>query len=305
MSGETTALDGAGPDDIRFHYDVGTPFFALWLDPELTYSCALWDDVAGPDEDSAALQEAQRAKVDYHLKQAGVVEGSRLLDVGCGWGSLLARSVQTAGGAAAVSATGLTLSRDQYDHVRSLRLPGAEVRLEHWRDHRPSQPYDAVVSIGAFEHFAQPGMDADERIAAYHRFFEAAFQWLPARGRLSLQSIALDDVADQDGPLRAFFTGEVFPQSALPRLSQILRAADPLFSLSALRVDPDDYVRTLRCWTARLDKNREQADQLVGPPTTRGFLRYLRVSQHVLQRRLSTLYRITLERRRSRLPLSL
>ncbi|MFE0042981.1 class I SAM-dependent methyltransferase [Streptomyces albireticuli] len=288
---------GATAADIQAHYDVGKDFYGLWLDPGLTYSCALWDGITGDPARTDLLLRAQRAKLRYHLAQAGVTADGRLLDIGCGWGSLLRTATEETGVRHAV---GLTLSADQHAHVRSLRLPGVDVRIQDWRDHEPDEPYDGIVSIGAFEHFTHLDMPHDERITAYRAFFARCAAWLPPFGRLSLQTIALTDGSDLDGPVPAFFAREVFPGSALPRLSEITTACEPYFAITAVREDSADYVRTLRGWSTRLVRAREEAESLVGPDTYRRYRTYLRASEIVFMRQASTLYRITLRRRQCR-----
>ncbi|MEV7027875.1 class I SAM-dependent methyltransferase, partial [Kitasatospora sp. NPDC093558] len=107
---------GATAADIEAHYDIGNEFYALWLDPDLTYSCALWDGIAGSPACTDLLVKAQHAKLRYHLDQAGITANTRLLDIGCGWGSLLRTAAEETGVRRAV---GLTLSADQHAHVRS------------------------------------------------------------------------------------------------------------------------------------------------------------------------------------------
>jgi cyclopropane-fatty-acyl-phospholipid synthase len=289
---------GATKDAIEFHYDVGTDFYALWLDPSLTYSCALWDDIEGDESETPVLAAAQQAKLDHHLDNAGVGERCRVLDVGCGWGSLLA----AASARGATDLTGLTLSSDQLGYARSRRLPGAEIRQEHWRDHQPARPYDAIVSIGAFEHFANRGLTPEQKLAAYGDFFRHCHEWLPSGGKLSLQSIAYDDEVDDEGPVASFFVTDVFPSSALPRLSEIVRASDPWFSIVAFRNDGDHYTRTLRAWSMRLQGAQAGAEKLIGAEGYAHYVRYLRVSQAMFRRRTSTLYRLAFRRRPRPLP---
>src|SRR5262245_37948983 len=119
---------GASAAAIQAHYDVGNAFYRLWLDPGMVYSAALWDS----PEDTRELAWAQQNKIDFHLRNAGVPPAKSFLDIGCGWGGVL-RSGLALG---ATRAVGLTLSEEQAQHVRSLGLPGAEVRLENWQDHR-------------------------------------------------------------------------------------------------------------------------------------------------------------------------
>src|SRR5690242_17098815 len=115
--------NGASAAAIQQHYDVGNEFYALWLDPSLTYSCGLWY----ADED---LATAQITKLDWHLEHAGARGAKRLLDVGCGWGSLLRRAVQSHGVEYGV---GLSLSAAQLRWIESQRSTRMEVRLEAWQ----------------------------------------------------------------------------------------------------------------------------------------------------------------------------
>ncbi|MHB1536554.1 MAG: SAM-dependent methyltransferase, partial [Acidimicrobiales bacterium] len=208
---------GASREAIEHHYDVGSDFYAQWLDPLLVYSCAFW--AGAPDDDLAA---AQLAKLDWHAAAAQCRGAVRVLDVGCGWGAMLGHLRERWG---VSRVTGLTLSSDQAAYIAE-HQPGADVRLEDWRDHNPDGPYDAIVSIGAFEHFARPELSQDERRDVYRSFFERCAGWLPAGGRLSLQTIGYEDFDPASGTVSSFFTGEVFPESTLPLLSDVVVASE-------------------------------------------------------------------------------
>ena len=284
--------DGASRQAIEAHYDVSRDFYRLWLDEAMVYSCALWP--AAVDDD---LEAAQVAKLAWHADSAGVGAGARVLDIGCGWGAML-RYLRDERGAGEI--VGLTLSRDQADAA------GPAARLEDWRDHEPSAPYDAIVSIGAFEHFARHELTTDERRAVYRHFFDRCSAWLSPGGRLSLQTIAYEDFDPEQGSASSFFTDEVFPVSCLPRLAKISgvkcnpavgAAAEPGWRMMALRNDGPQYEATLRLWQRRLEAGRDRATELVGRATFRRYLRYLRVSRAMFDRRVCTLYRLTLERR--------
>ncbi|HWE53938.1 MAG TPA: cyclopropane-fatty-acyl-phospholipid synthase family protein [Acidimicrobiales bacterium] len=290
MTATPDRSSGATQAAIEHHYDVGADFYRLWLDARMVYSCALW---AGPIDDD--LETAQEAKLDWHLATAGAAAGGRLLDVGCGWGALLQRARSHVGVADAV---GLTLSRDQMD-VASAAGDDAhiEVRLEDWRRHQPSAPYDAIVSVGAFEHFARLDLDDEARTAVYRQWFEATAGWLVPGGRISLQSIAYEDFDRAHGTEAAFFAEQVFPESSLPRLSQIVVAAEPWFRVLVVRSDADQYAQTLRLWQRRLESAAVVAQSMVGRDTYRRYVRYLRLSRAMFERRVCTLYRIGFERR--------
>lgn len=278
---------GAGRQAIEHHYDVGRDFYRLWLDPRLVYSCALWTGEL--DED---LEGAQLAKLAWHATAARADGAGRVLDIGCGWGAMLRYLVDERG---VGHATGLTLSADQASACAS--SDRYDARVEDWRDHRPDGGYDAIISIGAFEHFARDDLTRTERVAIYRDFFERCAGWLPAGGRLSLQTIAYEDYDRTSSTTSSFFIEEIFPESGLPQLSDIINAAEGWFRLVGFRSDATHYEQTLRLWQANLEAKSAEATQVVGRETYRRYLRYLRVSRAMFQRRVCTLYRLALERR--------
>ncbi|MFF2044250.1 class I SAM-dependent methyltransferase [Kitasatospora sp. NPDC058170] len=292
----TITTAGTPAADIEYHYDLGNDFYALWLDETLAYTAAKWDGIPRDEPDATALPRAQRAKLDHHLDLVGAEPdgGLRLLDVGCGWGAMLEHAVR---GRRAAEATGLTISRAQHAHLEARGLPGVRARLESWEDHRPERPYDAVVAMGSFEHFATAEMDRAERLGVYARYFEQCHGWLRPGGRMSLQTIAYDGAADGGGPLGAFVGSDIFPGARLPRLSEIAAAADPYFSPTVLHASAEDYVRTLASWSARLLRARTEAERLVGEEGFRRYRRYLRGSEVTFLRGAATLYRIGFRRR--------
>ncbi|CAM5278599.1 Class I SAM-dependent methyltransferase OS=Streptomyces alboniger OX=132473 GN=CP975_14210 PE=3 SV=1 [Streptomyces alboniger] len=288
-----TATDyrGATAESIRHHYDVSNEFFALWLDADLTYTCALWDD-SDADE---PLETAQKRKLDHLIEGARAPGVRRVLDVGCGWGSLLERLVVKYGVERAV---GLTLSDSQAEKVRAAAPPRTEVRVENWLDHRPDEPYDAIISIGAFEHFARTGLSRAERIAAYREFFDRCRAWLPAGGRIALQTnIKGNNVRMDKQTVRdlMFIIDIIFPESEIPALSEVIESSEKKFDVVSLRNDPDHYSRTCREWLNRLRARRAEAVRVAGEETVANYERYLgSTGGHFAQRHLG-LSRIILE----------
>ena len=274
---------GASPEAIQAHYDVGNGFYRLWLDPTLTYSCALW---AGEDD---TLEAAQLRKLDW-IAEPAIARGARsVLDIGCGWGGMLAHL--SAGGVE--HGVGLTLSQEQFDYVSALAIPGVEVRLDSWRDHRPKQPYDAIVSVGAFEHFADLDLSEERRMAIYRDFFEACHGWLAPGAPLVLQTIAYGPVPALLG--RELFL-EYFPESDLPRPYEIFKACDGLFEVTDFRNDREDYIRTLKAWHRNLRAQREAAVAEVGEAKVEFYKRYLGASTMMFAARNTVLLRLKMTR---------
>jgi len=281
----------ASTEAIQAHYDVSNDFYALWLDAETIYSCALWDPVS---EDT--LEAAQLRKIDYFAEALDLGSASRILDIGCGWGGLLRRVVQHG---QAGEGVGLTLSPAQAGlaEQRTADLP-ITICIESWADHDRAKVYDAIVSIGAFEHFAPHGSGERERLATYERFFASAHRVLRPDGRFGLQTIALDDAVEEPGSsVGEFFTSTVFPESSVPRLSEVVRASEPWFAIEAVRVDASHYARTCREWRRRLLDRRADATELVGRDHVRQFSKYLLLSELQFTSRASTLCRLVLRRR--------
>jgi cyclopropane-fatty-acyl-phospholipid synthase len=276
---------GASAQAIQHHYDIGNAFYRTWLDESMTYSGAMW-------EEAGDLASAQMAKLDYHAGQARCRSAARVLDVGCGWGSMLERLVQVHNVKRAV---GLTLSEEQASWIRERNLPGVEARVEHWADHEPPEPYDAIISIGAVEHFATLNESIEEKVNSYHQFFARCHRWLRPGGRISIQAMAYGNLL-RDDIRGGFVSNEIFPESDFVRLAEIVEASEFLFEVERLRNDPEDYERTCQEWLDRLRKNHSAAAAAVGEELTEKWERYLELSVRGWRIRATNLLRITMRR---------
>jgi cyclopropane-fatty-acyl-phospholipid synthase len=282
---DISVLDGgASTEAIQHHYDLGNNFYQLWLDETTTYSSALW-------EEGDTLDSAQLRKLDYHIKQVNGYGKNRVLDIGCGWGSTLCRLADKH---EVKQAVGLTLSEAQMQYIKALNHPQVDVYVESWCNHCPTDLYDAIISIGAFEHFSKPGMSRDSRISTYRTFFNQCHQWLNFEGRLSLQTISYENSRRED--FSQFYSDEIFPESDLPRLSEIAEASERLFEIVSLRNDRAHYARTCREWLSRLKANRAEAAQLVGEEIVKRYEKYLQLSTIGFHIGTMGLLRITLQR---------
>jgi len=296
---------GASPEGIQFHYDVGNDFYALWLDSSMTYSCALWDE----NDPHHTLDQAQARKIDYHIRGAGASGAARVLDIGCGWGGVLRRLLDTHG---VCHAVGLTLSGAQADWVNAHLTPRSafpsragdsapplELRRESWLDHAPEEPYDAIISIGAFEHFARHEWARAEKVSAYRSFFRRCHAWLKPGGGLSLQTIAFAKEPGQQArlsPEHTFIAQSVFPESGLPTLGEIVAGCDGFFEVASLTNGRLDYWRTCRAWLSRLLAHRAEALALVGGEVFARYVRYLKLSALAFSQGHCVLLRIAFRR---------
>ncbi len=293
MSQQTPASrpSGASAEAISYHYDAGTDFYRLWLDRNLTYSAARWGDPRQGAVSPPSLELAQEAKLDFHLQAVGARPGDSLLDIGCGWGSLLRRAIEQYGVAAA---TGLTMSTDQYNHLRALDLPGLNVRLENYEDYRPMRKFSGIVSVGAFEHFTRPGLSVTEKVAIYRRFFARCRGWLNGGARLSLQCITWGNIPREETGL--IMAQDVFPETDPPYIADVLTASADTFELLYMENSRSDYVLTLQVWLERLRARQPQIEAMTPEGTFEFYQRYLRRSIYGFKKKQLQLCRFVFQR---------
>jgi cyclopropane-fatty-acyl-phospholipid synthase len=286
---------GASAEAVRYHYDVSNDFYRLWLGPTMMYSSGLWPSTA---DEADTLDAAHGRKIDFFARQLRLQPGWSVLDVGCGWGHNLRRLVDVHG---IESAVGLTLSPAQREWIACQPVPRADIRLEDWADHQPGRRYDAIVSYGAFEHFARDGTDGVQRVAAYRRFFARCFDWLAEDGRLGLETIAHDGAPDTAQPKGRGPLGDLvldlFPQSICPHLCELVLGFEPYFEVEVLQSAAADFARTFRQWLLALREHEAAAQVMVGADTARRFRRYLVSSEMQFRTGALTNYRVVLHRR--------
>jgi cyclopropane-fatty-acyl-phospholipid synthase len=266
LTGERHTL-GRDRRAIAYHYDAGNAFFALFLDPSMTYSCAYFKGGA------QTLEEAQEAKLGLVCTKLALQEGERVLDVGCGWGSFAIHAATHYG----VSVLGVTLSEEQ---VRLGRQTVEEaglsdrvtLQLADYRelDPRPPQQFDAISSIGMVEHVGE------ERIDLY---MHTLHELLRPGGRLLNHGIAklMDFDTTDEG---AFSERFVFPDGVPLPLSRIAQAMERT-GLVVRHVEglPEDYARTLGYWIENYEARYDEAVRLAGEERARVWKLYLRAAR--------------------------
>jgi cyclopropane-fatty-acyl-phospholipid synthase len=243
----------ANRHDLEFTYSLIDRIFRLSLGELADFSCAKYDG-----DFSMSLEQAQRRKHEYIAEQIGIGPGRRLLDLGCGWGPLLnfVREHDSVG-------VGVTLSSAQ---AASCRRHGLDVHLMDARAVGPETfgKFDAVASLGAFEHFCSPEeYRAGRQDSIYRDIFARVASLLDVGSRLYLQTmvfgrnmIPIDDVSidaprDSDAWYVALMQHQ-FPGSFLPFGSeQVIRAAEPDFTLVEYSSGRLDYIETIKQWRAR------------------------------------------------------
>ncbi|MET7771971.1 cyclopropane-fatty-acyl-phospholipid synthase family protein [Nocardia sp. NPDC005366] len=250
---------------ISHHYDVSNDFYRLVLGPSMTYSCARFV----PDDDGS-LEDAQRAKHDLICRKLGLAEqsGMRLLDVGCGWGSMAMHAAATYG----AQVVGVTISGAQVElarrRVAEAGLSGSvEIRLADYRDLR-GEEFDAISSVGMFEHVGS------ERAAEY---FETLRALLRPRGRLLNHAISSPGGSIMQN--RSFIGRYVFPDGELVDVGEVVLAMERAgFEVRDVEAMREHYARTLRLWVENLEKAWEQAVSFVSEGRARIWRLYMAAS---------------------------
>jgi cyclopropane-fatty-acyl-phospholipid synthase len=245
---------------IGFHYDQPLAFYATFLDPNLVYSCAYFEDEA------MTLEQAQTAKIDYLLRKLRLRPGERLLDIGCGWGALVLRAAERFG----ADVLGITLSRSQYDVTRrriAQRGVGATAAVElcDYRDLR-GRTFDKIVSVGMFEHVGRSKLQA---------YFSSVFSVLRPGGLFVNHGIA-DQEPGRPGVRGGFIGRYVFPDGELVSISEGLLAAERAgFEVRDVENLREHYARTLRDWVANLERNAPAAIEAAGARAYRVWRLYM------------------------------
>ncbi|WP_328719871.1 cyclopropane-fatty-acyl-phospholipid synthase family protein [Streptomyces sp. NBC_00247] len=249
---------------ISHHYDVGNDFYEMVLGPSMVYSCAYW-------EDGGTLEDAQRDKLDLVCRKLALKEGDRLLDVGCGWGSMAIHAAREYG----ALVTGVTLSTEQAAYARKRvaeegLTDRVEIRVQDYRDVRDG-PYDAISSIGMAEHVGS---------VRYREYADDLYALLKPGGRLLNHQIARRPEKDEEAyHVDEFIDAYVFPDGELAPLGRTLGLLEEAgFEARDVEVLREHYALTLRQWVANLEANWAAAVAATSPGRARVWRLYMAAS---------------------------
>jgi cyclopropane-fatty-acyl-phospholipid synthase len=219
---------------VKRHYDLGNDFFEAMLDPAMQYTCGYF-------ENTSELTEAQRAKMDLICRKLGLQPGTRVLDIGCGWGGFAKYAAETYG----CGVVGITISKEQqkYAEIVCRGLP-VEIRLQDYRD--LSDKFDRVVVAGMIEHVG---------LKNYRRFMTTVCKSLEDDGLFLCHTIAASTSNRQPDPWIARY---IFPNSILPSAAYLTKAAEGLFVLEDIQNFGAYYDATLMAWDQRFRDSWER-----------------------------------------------
>jgi cyclopropane-fatty-acyl-phospholipid synthase len=252
-------------DFIQFHYDISNEFYALFLDPEMVYSCAYFTDW------NNSLEQAQQDKLEMICRKLQLRPGERFLDIGCGWGALVCYAARHYG----VRAHGITLSRRQLEYARQkvarLGLAG-RVTLE-LRDYRHLEgQWDKIASIGMVEHVG---------IANMSGYMQTVRSLLPDRGLFLNHGLTRPAKANRKKfrrmrPERRLLAKYIFPGGELDHIGHMLETMEGAgFEVHDVEGWRDHYAHTCKLWCQRLSARRDEAVRHVGEERFRMWLLYL------------------------------
>ena len=239
-------------EQIQFHYDLSDDFYALWLDPRRVYSCAYYKDAG------MTLAQAQEAKLDHICKKLKLQPGERFWDIGSGWGGLIFWAAEHYG----VQAHGITLSRNQFDHVQRLiaekGLQGrVQVELRDYRQMEGVQPFDKIGSVGMFEHVGSANLT---------EYFETIYSMLKPGGLALVHGITAGGVSNVElgAGMGDFINRYIFPGGELMHVSRVLHdvAASGLEMVDTENLRPH-YARTLWAWSDALEAQLGEAQAIL------------------------------------------
>jgi len=268
---------------IRHHYDLPVDFYRLWLDRHLTYSCGYFPT----GEES--LDEAQEAKLEHVCRKLRLRPGLRLLDIGCGWGSLLRWAARHHG----TETVGVTLAKKQAAEA-NVRLAAdglaqrATAEVRHYRDLRGR--FDRIASIGMSEHVGRAQLES---------YFRAAWERLTPGGSMLNHAISRGPLGTQPDPSvpDSFIQRYVFPDGEIVDLAETIRAAEAVgFEVRDVEDLREHYATTLRHWVVRLEAHWDEAVAIAGGARARVWRLFMAASAHQFARGRLAVHQVLLGR---------
>lgn len=257
-------------EDIEVSYSVSNEFFRLWLDENMHYTSASY--LTGDE----TLEEAQWQKSQILYDYAEMTPEKLVLDIGCGWGSMLQFLSEHKG---VKESHGITLSTAQVEWVKAKKLPGVNAMLQDFHLYEPERLYDALISIEMVDHIVSPAQArAGKAVALYREYFKRAHSWVKPGSSWGFQAILRNRVPRnrQDLADLAFTADVIFPGGLNPRLEELVMAVNPYWEIEELRTQRTSYGRTTAKWLEGLRKHETYIRETWGDQLFDDYDRYLR-----------------------------
>ncbi|MBC2580811.1 cyclopropane-fatty-acyl-phospholipid synthase family protein [Clostridium sp. DJ247] len=249
-------------ENIAYHYDISNEFYNLFLGPSMVYSCAYFKN----QEDS--ITKAQENKLDHICKKLRLKSGEKLLDVGCGWGSMIIWAAKHYG----VEAHGITISEQQYNYAKErIKIENLEgkcfVELKDYRDIQGKNMFDKIVSIGMFEHVGIKNLPT---------YFEIMNRLLKDNGLFLNHGITCKKNAKVSKEESEFIEKYIFPGGELHNISGVLDVMeDSKFEIYDVETLREHYYKTLKHWVVNLQANKDKAIQATTEKIYRTWILYM------------------------------
>jgi cyclopropane-fatty-acyl-phospholipid synthase len=265
--------------EIDRSYSVSNEFFRLWLDANLHYTCAAFDDneVAIPgSQGGITLEEAQERKARLLYDFAELDSTKTVLDIGCGWGSAI--ECMTRFGVK--EAHGITLSTEQLQYCFERKLPADKVKwwLEDYAKFEPPFKYDGLVSVEMIDHLCSPAQ-ARQGLAVdlYRAYFDRLATWVNPGAAFGFQAILRNRIPRKRSDLEdlAFTADVIFPGGLNPRIEELVVAISPSWELEELIMRRTDYGKTTGEWLRRMREHETHIRATWGDQLFDDYERYL------------------------------
>ena len=255
------------------HYDTGNDLFSLMLDQRMNYSCGYW-------ENADNLDQAQINKLDLVCRKLHLKPGMKVLEIGCGWGGFAKYAAENYG----VSVHGVTVSKEQMDYAERSCI-GLETKFE-MKDYRElNTKYDAIVSIGMFEHVGYKN---------YRNYMEVAQRCLEGEGLFLLHTIGRNTPSRSTDPWTNKY---IFPNGMIPSPAQISKSLQGLFVVEDWHNFGQYYDPTLMAWNENFQKNYESLKDKYDQRFKRMWQYYLLMCAGTFRARRNQLWQLVLSKK--------
>ena len=255
-------------EQIDLSYSVSNDFFQLWLDENMHYTSAVFT------REGQSLEEAQENKARILYDFAEMDSSKTILDIGCGWGSMVDHAVRRG----VKRADGITLSTEQLAWAKDRKLPNANFILCDYQDYAPAEPYDGLVSVEMIDHLCSPAQAKEGKaVEIYRKYFNKCAEWVRPGSCFGFQAILRNRIPrTRKDLLDLQFTADIiFPGGLNPRLEELIMAVNPRWEIEELHTRRTHYGRTTAEWLRRMRANEALIRSRWGDQVFDDYDRYL------------------------------